>query len=232
MIFVNDRTFQKLDKIMLTEYQLKEISEWVALQKFETIDLPLRECFVIVNDIKYEHINLESDMGIYFKSDDNVITIAQYDMRDFSPLFSAKITESFFSDNDFELVTYSKYIKMLKRELHKKVALGTILIVFDIFQYMTYKQDHVVQENVKRVVKKNKKRKFTSRNKKSNYVKIHSKKYTFDFNRKPSERKYQRHTESWIVRGHWRYYKKTGKKVWIDSYVKGNGNIEGKIYKI
>lgn len=229
---MNNHTYQKLDKIVLTESQLKEISKWVALQKFETIDLPLKECFIIVNDIKYKHINLESDMGIYFKSDNNAITIAQYDMKDFSPLFSAKITESFFSDGDFELTVFSKYIKMLSREYHKKVALTTILIVFDIFQYMTHKQDHVVQSNTDRLIKKKKKGKTTSRNKKSNYVKIHSKKYTFDFTRKPTERKYERHMESWTVRGHWRYYKNTGKKVWINSYIKGRGNVKGKVYKI
>lgn len=229
---MNDRIFQKLDKIILTESQLKEISEWVALQKFETIDLPLKECFIIVNDIQCKYINIESDMGIYFKSDNNVITITQYDMKDFSPLFSAKITESFFLDDDFEFTVFSKYLKILSREYRKKVILATILIVFDIFQYMTHKQDNVVQSNTDRSIKKKKKGKITSRNKKSNYVKIHSKKYTFDFTRKPTERKYERHMESWTVRGHWRYYKNTGKKVWINGYIKGNGNVEGKVYKI
>lgn len=152
-------------------------------------------------------------MGIYFKSDSNEIKITQYDMNDFSPLFSAKITESFFSDNDFELAVFSKYIKMFSREYYKKVALTNILIVFDIFQYMTHKQDHVVQYKTDRLIKKKKNGKTTSRNKKLNYVKIHSKKYTFDFTRKQAGRKYERHTESWTVRGHWRYYKKTGKKV-------------------
>ena len=121
---------------------------------------------------------------------------------------------------------------MLSREYHKKVALTSIIIVFDIFQYMTHKQDHVVQDKTNKVIKKKKKGKTTSCNKKSNYVKIHSKKYTFDFNKKPTGIKYKRHVESWTVRGHWRYYKKTGKKVWINSYVKGRGNVKGRVYKI
>ena len=129
---MNNKTYQKLDKIVLTESQLKEISKWVALQKFETIGLPLKECFVIVNDIKvndikYEHINLESDMGIYFKSmgiyfksDNNVITIVQYDMKDFSPLFSVKITESFFQMMILNLLYFLSIQKCLVENTTRK----------------------------------------------------------------------------------------------------------------
>lgn len=40
-----------------------------------------------------------------------------------------------------------------------------------------------------------------------------------------------RHTDAWLVSGHWRTYK-SGKKVWIDSFTKGNGEISKKIYKV
>lgn len=39
-----------------------------------------------------------------------------------------------------------------------------------------------------------------------------------------SSRSYNRHTESWKVRGHWRHYK-SGKKVWVREHIKGNPDV-------
>lgn len=46
-------------------------------------------------------------------------------------------------------------------------------------------------------------------------------------------RAYNRTTESWGVRGHWRTYS-NGNKIWIDSYIKGSGPDikQDKVYKI
>lgn len=48
-----------------------------------------------------------------------------------------------------------------------------------------------------------------------------------------NKRTYERHTESWTSRGHWRTYK-SGKKVWIKEQVKGRGRDKAltKEYKI
>jgi len=47
-----------------------------------------------------------------------------------------------------------------------------------------------------------------------------------------SKIEYERHAESWNVRGHWRKYK-SGKKIWIKPHIKGTGqNIEGKNYTL
>ena len=40
-----------------------------------------------------------------------------------------------------------------------------------------------------------------------------------------------RQTDAWSVSGHWRTYK-SGKKVWIDGYTKGEGNATRKVYKV
>lgn len=37
----------------------------------------------------------------------------------------------------------------------------------------------------------------------------------------PTGTKYDRHAEAWKVRGHYRVYKKSGKKVWVEPHVKG-----------
>lgn len=44
-------------------------------------------------------------------------------------------------------------------------------------------------------------------------------------------RAFTRHTESWIVRGHWRHYK-SGKVIFIKAYTKGTGKAAQKQYKI
>lgn len=47
-----------------------------------------------------------------------------------------------------------------------------------------------------------------------------------------SSKTYNRHTDTWDVRGHYRHYK-GGKVVWVNSYKKGNGGKStSKIYKI
>lgn len=229
---MNEKQFHKLDKIVLHEDELREISRWVEQQDFKTVDIPLHECFVIINGIAHKKLNLEFNSGIHFRITNDTIKITQYDMKDFSEIFTATVGERFFAEQMMDIEVKDKIYKLLGEEQLNKVAKACILSILDIFQYMTHKKESVIESKTKRMIKKVSKRgKSTSRNKKPNYVKIHSNKYTFDVTAQPN-RKYNRHTESWTVRGHWRYYKKSGKRVWIDGYVKGNGNIEGKVYKI
>ena len=54
----------------------------------------------------------------------------------------------------------------------------------------------------------------------SNNVSAHSNANTFE-----------RHTDAWKVRGHWRHYK-TGKDCWVKPHTKGSGKVAGKDYTI
>lgn len=54
---------------------------------------------------------------------------------------------------------------------------------------------------------------------------------TMPTNHKDKLRSYERHIDSWGVRGHWRTYK-SGKKVWIKPQVRGNGKYAAKTYSI
>lgn len=78
-----------------------------------------------------------------------------------------------------------------------------------------------------------KKTKKTSNESSTNY--IHTKKYCFtsqlEKNLNNKKRVYERNAGSWQVRGHFREYKE-GKKVWIDSYIKGKGKLKRSNYKI
>lgn len=42
---------------------------------------------------------------------------------------------------------------------------------------------------------------------------------------------YERKTESWVVRGHWRHYK-SGKSIFIQPFQKGDGNVKESVYKV
>ncbi len=51
---------------------------------------------------------------------------------------------------------------------------------------------------------------------------------------KGSSHSFVRHAKNWTVRGHWRTYKKSGKKVWVKAHVKGNisKDVKGKSYQL
>ena len=228
---MNLKTFHRLNKIVVNEDEFRKITEWVKSNNFKSIDFPFNECFVIINNISYRRINFNADLGIYFKLQDNEMTVKQYDMKDFKEMLSAKIGEDFFTDGKMDIDAKIKSIEILGKEHLEKTAILAIASVFDIFQYMTNKPENVVQSKSSRTIKKPSIKK-TSRNKKSNHVKIHANKYTFDLSRNPTNTNYERYTEAWTVRGHWRYYKESGKRVWINAYTKGKGEVEGKTYKV
>jgi hypothetical protein len=69
--------------------------------------------------------------------------------------------------------------------------------------------------------------------KKRNKVKLSRKVYSVNVaNSERIKRKYTRRTEGWTVRGFWRTYK-SGKRVWIEPYQKGNkAKVTKKDYKV
>ncbi|TVX86118.1 hypothetical protein FPZ44_24115 [Paenibacillus agilis] len=101
-----------------------------------------------------------------------------------------------------------------------------------IFQYMNHHK-HIVESKIVRTSKvKKAKHKSGSKNR---VVKLTSVEYRIDFAKENTDEKrsYERKTESWHQKGFWRYYKKSGKTVWIAEQIKGSGkNIEPKTYKM
>lgn len=97
------------------------------------------------------------------------------------------------------------------------------------------KYNIVEKETIKPIKKKNKSSK-KNKSKNITYIKhkdITINKYIRDTNTiSQGDRKYERHTESWFQRGHWRRYK-SGKKIWIKECVKGGHNKKiNKTYEI
>lgn len=240
---MNSKKYHKLDKIVLSEQQLKSVSAWVEAQNFKSLDIPLQECLVIITGITNKLLSVSLSSGIYFCMDGNNLSISQYyidEANTLSEMFSAKIGDRFFTEQAMDIIIKDiiikdDSIKSLNKEEINKLANASILAVFDIFQYMTNKKSNIIKKKVTKTMNIRKKRAKNS-NKRTNTVKIHSNRYIFEDNlnltNKPSTRDYDRRTESWSVRGHWRYYKDSGKRVWIDGYTKGRGDIEGKEYRI
>lgn len=223
---------EKIDKIVFTDKEYAYISNWVKEQNFDSIDLPLHEALLIMNDIKHDQFNFTANAGIHFRIDEETynIIVTQYDMSDMTPMVTGTITDQFFKDGTILVETKDRWRRMMGEEYLQKVCKIAVLIVMDVFQYMTNCTENVSVEKISRSVKKKPSKK--SKTQKLRYTKIRTTKYTFNTDENREKRDYTFSTASWTVRGHWRYYKKTGKRVWINGYTKGDGEIEGKVYKI
>lgn len=92
---------------------------------------------------------------------------------------------------------------------------------YSLMAYMANYTEYVTEKR-QRVIKK---KKASSKSKKNNRV-IKLGKRIYDVTIPQSvameKRSYKKHTEAFTVSGHYRTYKKTGKRVWIASYIKGN----------
>ena len=119
--------------------------------------------------------------------------------------------------------------------LHKKIGgIGKALCEgILVANYLAQTNPTIIKDNETRIVKKsNKKGKHKNKTiRKINLTNIrHVKEYS-NTNINTDKRNYERHTESWTVRGHYRHYK-SGKVVWIEPSTRGTGKPQGKVYNI
>lgn len=99
------------------------------------------------------------------------------------------------------------------------------------------KPKEVIEKDVSEYIERVRKKKGRKKGKSSKTTYINKKVYVFnslpDTNDDYNEKKeYNRHVDSWDVRGHWRRLK-SGKRIWVNAYTKGNAkNKKDKLYKI
>lgn len=107
-------------------------------------------------------------------------------------------------------------------ETFVRSCLSNLPLALGIIAFLQSDKKDVIRVETKTVVKE-KKKKSKSKGKRSNKTYLYNKRYiigdddTKDLN--VSHRPYERKTEQWLSRGHWRHYK-SGKKVWIPETVK------------
>lgn len=232
MFFIEKINIEKIDQIIINDEQLSHIKEWVAEKKFENIDFPFEEVVVIVKDMSWKGFNTKIDTGVYFKSNEDTITIKQFDPIDNKILLTCTIDDNFVETKNMKIE--SKYINYYKEEYFQKIGITLLLIVFDIFQYITKRERYIVETNIRKTIKKPTKKSSRKSKNKKNYRYIQSKITRYTISDSPTNNTFRnkKYTHSWRVRGHWRYYKSTGKKVWVNSYIKGEGQLKGSKYKI
>jgi hypothetical protein len=217
----------KLDRILLSDDDVKRILEWDRENhhKFNSIDFPLTEGLLLVK--KYaDFFQKEITSALYFKISSDVIHFRLYEWDSKEELASFDLDENFYKNQ--KLSNVKIYFKdSTEDELYMDFKYQFLLLLAT-FQYMNHHEHVVREQKIRKTISKRPKAK--SNSSKNRVVKITSVQYSFDYSNEGAKRAYQRHTESWKVRGHWRHYK-NGKSVWIEPYTKGKGEIEPKTYK-
>lgn len=128
---------------------------------------------------------------------------------------------------------------MLSDKYIAEISRATVILLVDFMKYAQY-MSYMKQENpivIKRAAINN-----TNKSSNGNHangvrstVSVSKPKKIYDYeqaDRKGDKRSYERHTGSWEVAGHWRHYKKSGKKVFVKGHKKGKGVKKGKDYTI
>jgi hypothetical protein len=242
----------KLDRIELSMADIDKISKWYEfhydeLKEKGEFNFPLEECLIVVQDDfikgsgheqKFKDNNLDipyNEIMVHFKIENDFdirfdLYIQEQGKLDDNPTLSWKLNNEYANTGKFTWTSGLNKIN-IPEELAQGQARFQTRVAIETFAYMVNVSENVIEKKQTRVYNKKASAKKGGKNKKRQ-VKISVNKYTFDHERSDSGRKYDRHTDGWTVRGHWRYYKKSGKRVWIPSYSKGDKrNVEEKTYK-
>jgi hypothetical protein len=138
-------------------------------------------------------------------------------------------------DNPMNFMPRLDYIQEEKAG-SSNMMIGFLLrnVVIEIIEYMN--KPNEIKYKEKKIVKEKPKNKSNSKSNKNKVVRIKKTIYKIK-GKKNSRSNYQRHTDSWHVRGHYRHYRNDEgeivKKVWIPGYFKGNKEKSlNKKYKI
>lgn len=230
--------FDKLDKIVVDENDFKKIRKYIDSKDDEKIfNYPLSKGVLIYSQ-KIDSTMLGVTLKGYakqaiefdFEADKSEISIAMYTTDVFDTLEQAKnfdmllktiitVTE----DKEINVEIVDKKLKMMSNEIAKENALTSLGMLMDTLFYMSdYKNNEIIEVTEVKTVKRKSSGKSNKKSHKSNIVRITTKKYVIDRRKIPSKAKNVRRVLQWTVRGHWRHYKKSGKKVWINPYTKGN----------
>lgn len=127
------------------------------------------------------------------------------------------------------------FLSQEDKTIHSKIsAIGkTLCEGILVANYLAQTNPTIIKDNETRIVKKSNK-KGKHKNKTIRKINLTNIKYVKEYsntNTSTDKRTYERHTESWTVRGHYRHYK-SGKVVWIEPSTRGTGKPQGKVYNI
>lgn len=215
--------YRKLDSISITSADVNMLFEWKENHKEYVRDFNpvMNEGLIDITDGPHKQT---------FKDDGISVTYMVYHEVG----KSSKLVHSLAWNKDTRVgvTTFSTLDKKIEDDFNNSV----ISIHAILMAYMEYYFDKKEYVDLKAVDRKET-RKYVekeTRKKVNKVVKIKQKKYTVSANEESAKRdtrRYERSTEQWSVRGHWRETK-TGKRVWIKGHSKGDGDKSPKTYKL
>ncbi len=242
------RKFEHLDRIVVKRKEFERLLRWVEgeskqKEKFLSVGISLRKGVIEYEVGKDQNpVDLGREATIFHYFEERDATIHSEVFARSGSIFTSICT---YEANDQGV---TRIIRMMNRSYvtlntQEKEAIrayaGHYHHIFAlIFGYIEHMQEHaeIVQKQIVAGSSQAKKKK--NGKKQRRQKKITNKKtiYTIVV---PDDIKelvrgrggFQRHVESWTVRGHWRKYK-NGKRVWIRPYTKGEGKTEGKTYVV
>ena len=203
----------RLDKIVLSEDDVVTILDWDKENhhRFDSVDFPMLEGVMVTSNY-IDLLKRELHTGVHFKFDEDSMVLKIYEWE--SKNLIASFNTNYDSINNQELSNAKHFIHLLMAT----------------FQYMNNNVHTVTERKItKNHTKKSNRKK--SAKKGNRIVKMSSVQYTFNHYATTDKRTYERHIESWRVKGHWRHYK-SGKIIWVEQHTKGIGDVAPKTYKV
>jgi hypothetical protein len=227
---------EKLDKIIVNKEQIEDLVERAVNLNSENIVFPLNEGLIIIEEKGNKN---NHGLGLHFKIvDENkgCMTIALNDLSSMRTNLKVEIDEEYYINRNLKsLKDYYGYGLGNGEEKLYQVIRSSVKTVISVLDYMAAAKEEIIVTEESKPISKVQKKKKKSRGNKNRITYVTTKQYVIDYDKKSQEidkRNYSRQTEAWTVRGHWRYIKKTGKKVWVNAHKKGQGDAQGKVYKV
>ena len=239
----------EIDFNFLNEDRLIKLKNNLGIYKEEISQLFLNEAFI---NIKKDNVIVDKILFSYSQENNGLTIICENMFSDSVHGGGFSIKEDGEIDvfgamtkKEFELYSkltgYLEFEDGMSEEQYVKSVINNLIIDYAaIILYIDflskYKKEFVTVTTKAIETKRNPKKKSKGRPKrKVNLIK----KITINsdairqYEKAHSEVVYTRHVDSWTVSGHFRTYKKTGKKVWVAPYVKGDpSKKKGKTYII
>lgn len=217
-----EKMISRFDKIIMSKNDIALLFEWRDNHKdyVRNFKPVLKEGCIIMGDGKDKTIEVFKNNGKFY-----TYHLFQDNRHVHQVIWDTEIKKGIttFSTFGFDKDTEFQYNS------------SVISVHASLMAYMEYygdKKEYVERKEIS--VTHHKKPKKNAKGKKSP-TRIKKVIYNININKestKFNKQRYERHAEKWTVRGHWRSLK-SGKKVWIPSYVKGEGKeITPKEYKL
>lgn len=221
------------DRIVLNEQNLYEIGKFLDGIKLSEQQGNIFSITEGVVTIDTSFIQQKSVLDFYFSVDDDYSVLIIGLRENGEAYYQGKVSVT---KNGFNIHVIQK---TLDHNATKQALQSSYKVLIEFLMYT-----HLKQSNTN--IKVSKKNPFASKGEnvpqkpkkaRRNVVKLSKGKAIYKYDEIDSEysndnkRTYSRQTESWSVRGHYRTLK-SGKRVWIKGYKKGNGDTKGKDYTI